>query len=123
MNTQKKKNLARGRRHMRVRAKIKGTAECPRVSVFRSAKHIYAQLIDDVGNVTMESAGDHELKKKIEAGKRTGKIAVAFAVGKLLAEKASAKGIKKAVFDRGGFKYHGRVRALAEGAREGGMEF
>jgi large subunit ribosomal protein L18 len=124
METQKKKNLARQRRHIRVRAKVQGTSECPRLSVFRSARYIYAQLIDDVKGVTLVSADDHgDSNKKADAGDRTGKIASAFAVGKSLAEKALAKEIKKIVFDRGGYKYHGRVKALAEGAREGGMEF
>lgn len=123
MNTQKKKNLARERRHIRVRARIMGTPECPRLSVFRSAKHIYAQLIDDVKGITLISANDSELPKKNETGDRTGKVAIAFIIGKILAEKSLEKGIKKVVFDRGGFKYHGRVKALAEGAREGGLEF
>jgi len=124
MDTQKKKNITRKRRHARVRAKITGTAECPRLSVFRSAKYIYAQLIDDVKGSTFVGIDDREIsKKKVEAGERTGKVASAFVVGKLLAEKAVEKGIKNVVFDRGGYKYHGRVRALAEGAREGGLVF
>jgi large subunit ribosomal protein L18 len=123
MNTQKKKKLIGERRRMRVRAKMQGTSECPRLSVFRSANHISAQLIDDVKGFTLASACDTELPKKFDAGERTGKIAVAFAVGKKIAEKASDKEIKKVIFDRGGYKYHGRVRAVAEGAREGGLKF
>lgn len=128
MNIQKKKNLIRERRHARVRAKVQGTAECPRLSVFRSARYIYAQLIDDVNGKTLISADGRGMKTQKPKNEKTekqldGKVAAAFAAGKLLAEKASEKGIKKVVFDRGGYKYHGRVKALAEGAREGGLEF
>lgn len=124
MNVQKKKNLIRERRHARVRAKIQGTAKCPRLSVFRSARYIYAQLIDDNTGNTLASADDCETsKKKVNGGDRTGKVASAFVAGKLLAEKAIEKGVKEVVFDRGEYKYHGRVKALAEGAREGGLKF
>ena len=112
-------NKARLKRHKRVRAKISGTAQCPRLSVFRSAKHIYAQLIDDVNGVTLVSASS--LDKAIEG--YGGNVAAATAVGKLVAERALAKGIENVVFDRGGYLYHGRVQALAEGAREGGLKF
>ncbi len=112
------KNEARLRRHRRVRGKISGTAERPRLDVFRSSKHIYAQIIDDVAGVTLVSAST--LEKGFEGF--GGNVEAANKVGKMIAEKALAKGIKQVVFDRGGFVYHGRVKALAEGAREGGLE-
>lgn len=112
------KNEARLRRHRRVRGKISGTAERPRLDVFRSSKHIYAQIIDDVAGVTLVSASSME--KGFEGF--GGNIEAAGKVGKMIAEKALEKGIKTVVFDRGGFVYHGRVKALAEGACEGGLE-
>ncbi len=112
-------NKARLKRHLRVRAKISGTAERPRLNVFRSSKHIYAQVIDDVKGVTLVSAST--LEKSFE-GAGSNKEA-AHKVGLLIAEKAKQKGINKVVFDRGGYLYHGRVKELAEGAREGGLEF
>ena len=112
------KNEARLRRHRRVRGKISGTAERPRLDVFRSSKHIYAQIIDDVAGVTLVSASTME--KGFEG--YVGNVEAANKVGKMIAEKALAKGIKTVVFDRGGFVYHGRVKALAEGAREGGLK-
>lgn len=112
------KNEARLRRHRRVRGKISGTAERPRLDVFRSSKHIYAQIIDDVAGVTLCSVSTME--KGFEGF--GGNIEAANKVGKMIAEKALEKGIKVVVFDRGGFVYHGRVKALAEGAREGGLE-
>ena len=112
------KNEARLRRHRRVRGKISGTAERPRLDVFRSTKHIYAQIIDDVAGVTLVSAST--LEKGFEGF--GGNVEAAGKVGRMIAEKALAKGIKTVVFDRGGFVYHGRVKALAEGAREGGLE-
>ena len=112
------KNEARLRRHRRVRGKISGTAERPRLDVFRSSKHIYAQIIDDVAGVTLVSASSME--KGFEGF--GGTMEAAGKVGKMIAEKALEKGIKTVVFDRGGFVYHGRVKALAEGAREGGLE-
>jgi len=153
------KPAKRYRRHKRVRAKISGTAKVPRLCVFRSAKHIYGQLIDDTRRQTLTEASDLELgdkakrqkeakskkihpvksskeggipsktelfngvKKENEEKAQTKKAAVAFAVGKLIAEKALKKKIEKVVFDRGGYKYHGRVKALAEGVREGGLKF
>lgn len=111
------KNVARLRRHRRVRGKISGTAACPRLDVFRSSKHIYAQIIDDVAGVTLVSASS--MDKDFEGF--GGNIEAAGKVGKRIAEKALEKGIKTVVFDRGGFVYHGRVKALAEGAREGGL--
>jgi len=110
---------ARATRHKRVRGKIHGTATCPRLSVNRSLKNIYAQLIDDDKGVTLASASTVE-KDFTEYG---GNIDAAKKIGKLIAERATAKGIEKCVFDRGGNIYHGRVQALAEGAREGGLKF
>lgn len=112
------KNAARLRRHRRVRGKVSGTAARPRLDVFRSAKHIYAQLIDDISGRTLVCASS--LDKGFSAG--GGNIAAAALVGKAVAERALAAGITQVVFDRGGFVYHGRVKALAEGAREGGLE-
>ena len=116
------KNQDRLKRHKRVRAKVKGTAEAPRLSVYRSLNHIYAQLIDDVKGVTLVTAStlDKEVKGLI-ADKD--KKAQAFAVGELLAKKAKSKGIEAVVFDRGGYLYTGRVANLADGAREGGLQF
>lgn len=129
----------RYRRHKRVKAKIFGRAERPRLSVFKSSKHIYAQLIDDEKGKTILAASDLEVKKsrvakkevkfplaktpEVGEKKRIGKIAIAFEVGKLTAQKALKNKIEKIVFDRGGYKYHGRVKSLAEGAREGGLKF
>ena len=113
------KNAKRQKRHVRVRAKISGTPERPRLNVFRSNANIYAQIIDDVAGVTLVSAST--LDKAVEAGES--KSDAARNVGKLLAERAKDKGIETVVFDRGGYIYHGRVQALAEGAREGGLEF
>ena len=112
-------NAQRLKRHKRVRAKISGTPEMPRLNVFRSEANIYAQVIDDVNGVTLASASS--LDKAIEG--YGGNIAAATAVGKLVAERAKAKGIETVVFDRGGYLHHGRVKALAEGAREGGLKF
>lgn len=122
MITKVDKNKARQRRHLRVRKKISGTAERPRLNVFRSAKHMYAQVIDDVKGVTLVSAStlDKELKGQVENG---GNVEAAQKVGALIAQRAKAKGIDKVVFDRGGYLYHGRVQALAEAAREAGLEF
>ena len=113
------KNAMRLKRHVRVRGKISGTPECPRLNVFRSNANIYAQLIDDVNGVTLVSA--NTLEKDFEGA--TGNMEAAKKVGAILAERAKAKGIEVVVFDRGGYLYHGRVAALAEGAREGGLKF
>ena len=112
------KNKARQKRHLRVRAKVKGTAKTPRLNVFRSSKNIYAQLINDVEGNTIVSASTVEK----DFGYGGNKLA-AKEVGKKLAERAKEKGIAKVVFDRGGYLYHGRVQELAEGAREGGLQF
>ena len=113
------KNAMRLKRHVRVRGKISGTPECPRLNVFRSNANIYAQIIDDVNGVTLVSA--NTLEKEFEGA--TGNAEAAKKVGTVLAERAKAKGIDTVVFDRGGYLFHGRVAALAEGAREGGLEF
>ena len=109
----------RARRHLRVRKKISGSAERPRLVVFRSLKHIYAQLADDDRRVTLLGVSD--LSEGL-ASEGKGKVAKGKAVGKLLAERAKAAGITRVVFDRAGYRYHGRVRAVADGAREGGLE-
>jgi large subunit ribosomal protein L18 len=116
------KNLARVRKHVRVRKKVSGSPERPRLNVFRSLKHIYVQVIDDATGNTLVSAStlDSALKGKV---KSTCNKEAAKEVGKLVASKAIDKGIKKVVFDRGGYLYHGRVKELAEGAREAGLEF
>ena len=113
------KNAQRLKRHTRVRGKISGTPERPRLSVFRSNANIYAQVIDDVNGVTLASAST--LEKEFDGA--TGNAEAAKKVGKTIAERAKEKGIDTVVFDRGGYLYHGRVAALAEGAREGGLEF
>jgi len=114
------KQLGRARRHRRVRRKISGTADRPRLSVFRSNKHIYAQLIDDREGRTLTSASSAEKELSL-AGK--GKSEAATEVGRVLAKRAREKGVEKVVFERGGNLYHGRVKALADGAREGGLVF
>ena len=113
------KNAMRLKRHVRVRGKISGTPERPRLNVFRSNANIYAQIIDDVNGVTLVSA--NTLEKDFEGA--TGNIEAAKKVGAVLAERAKAKGIEEVVFDRGGYIFHGRVAALAEGAREAGLKF
>ena len=113
------KNAMRLKRHIRVRGKISGTPECPRLNVFRSNANIYAQIIDDVNGVTLVSA--NTLEKEFEGS--TGNCEAAKKVGAVIAERAKAKGIEEVVFDRGGYIFHGRVAALAEGARENGLKF
>ncbi|WP_019535606.1 50S ribosomal protein L18 [Paenibacillus ginsengihumi] len=122
MITKTDKNKARLRRHLRVRKKITGTTERPRLNIFRSSKHMYAQLIDDVKGVTIASAStvDKELRGQVSNG---GNVEAAGKVGALIAERAKKAGITKVVFDRGGYLYHGRVKALADAAREAGLEF
>jgi len=116
------RELARKRRHLRIRRKISGTAERPRLSVYRSLRHIHAQLIDDTVGHTLVSASSAELELKAKLANGGNKEA-AKQVGLLLAQRAKEKGITKVVFDRSGYLYHGRIAALAEGAREGGLEF
>ena len=109
-------------RHMRIRRKIRGSEGRPRLSVYRSSSHIYAQIIDDASGATLASASSRD-PISVDGDKKSGKVGVSSAVGKLLAERAKAKGISSVSFDRGGYLYHGRVRALAEGARAGGLQF
>jgi large subunit ribosomal protein L18 len=116
-----KKKEPREKRHIRVRKKVRGTAERSRLNVFRSTKHIYAQVIDDASGKTIVSASslDKELKGKVKGGN----VDSAKLVGQLVAKRAADKGIKTVVFDRGGYLYHGRIKALADSAREGGLKF
>lgn len=121
MNT-KEKYLARERRHIRLRKKLKGTPARPRLSVYKSNHYLYAQIIDDLNGKTLVSA--NSLEKELRAKYRSVvNIKVAEAVGSLIGERAKAKGINSVVFDRGGFKYHGRVKSLADAARKSGLEF
>jgi large subunit ribosomal protein L18 len=115
----KTREARRYRRHLRVRKRVEGTAERPRLVVFRSLKHITAQLVDDDRGVTLLGVSDQTEGVQANGG---GKVAKGKATGKLLAEKAKAAGITSAVFDRAGYRYHGRVQAVADGAREGGLE-
>lgn len=118
----RRKRIQRERRHRRVRKRVTGTAERPRLNVFRSLKHIYAQIIDDERGHTLVAASTVEPKVRDQIAGMT-KTAQAGAVGRVLAQRAHTTGITKVVFDRGGYKYHGRVKALAEAAREGGLAF
>lgn len=120
MYKQYNRKAVRNKKHASVRLKISGTPECPRLAVFRSAKHIYAQIIDDVAGNTLVAAStlDASLKENYGGNKEAAAV-----VGKIIAEKALEKGIKQVVFDRGGMIYHGRVKALADGAREAGLDF
>ena len=118
MITQTQRNEIRKRIHSRIRAKLSGTSGRPRLNVYRSLNHIYAQVIDDQKGETIVSASTLALKSKTG-----GNVAAAKEIGKTIAERAKEKGIKRVVFDRGGFLYHGRIKALADAAREGGLEF
>ena len=118
MIPQRDRNVIRQRVHTRIREKVIGTSERPRLNVYRSLNHIYAQVIDDAQGVTIVSAST--VSGKIKTG---GNVAAAKEVGKLVAERAKEKGISKVVFDRGGYLYHGRIKALADAAREAGLEF
>ena len=119
----RKKLSPRKRRHVRVRAKVSGTPVRPRLNVFRSSAHIYAQLIDDTVGHTLVAASDLDADVKARAGEDAKKVDCAKTVGMVIAERAKAAGYGKVTFDRGGFLYHGRVKAVADGAREGGLEF
>jgi large subunit ribosomal protein L18 len=114
------KDDIRRRIHTRIRRKVKGSDERPRLAIFRSVANIYAQVIDDRVGHTLVSAASNEKSAGIKSG---GNVAGAVAIGKLIAERAQAKGLKRVVFDRGGYLYHGRVKALADAAREAGLEF
>ncbi|QPC48050.1 50S ribosomal protein L18 [Mangrovibacillus cuniculi] len=120
MITKQDKNKVRKKRHARVRSKLFGTATRPRLNVFRSNKYIYAQLIDDVNGVTLASASSFEKDFGLES---TGNLEAATKVGQLIATRAVEKGLSGVVFDRGGYLYHGRIKALAEAARENGLQF
>jgi large subunit ribosomal protein L18 len=119
MDQQKIKHHRQERRRNHVRRKVRGTDQRPRLTVFRSGKHIYAQIIDDLEGVTLAAANS----KSAEGLKYAGNVAAAKAIGKLIAEAAKAKGIELVCFDRGHYRYHGRVKALADAAREGGLKF
>lgn len=124
MRTKYRKALTlRERRHRRVRAKVSGTAQRPRLNVFRSSAHIYAQVIDDTQSHTIVAASDLEEAVRKRAGEGANKSARAKAVGEVIAERAKGAGVEAVIFDRGGFLYHGRVKAVADGAREGGLKF
>jgi large subunit ribosomal protein L18 len=125
MITKTSKDQTRQKVHTRIRKRILGTAERPRLNVYRSVNHIYAQVIDDAQGVTLVSATSVEKAKGIKGDKRPtgGNVGSAQEVGKLIAERAKEKGISKVVFDRGGYLYHGRVKALADAARAAGLEF
>lgn len=120
MITKADKNAVRKKRHGRVRAKLSGTPQRPRLNVYRSNQHIYAQLIDDVNKVTLASASTVEKELNLES---TSNVVAAQTIGELVAKRALEKGVKEVVFDRGGYLYHGRIKALAESAREAGLEF
>lgn len=120
MITKPDRNELRKKRHTRVRKNVTGTAERPRLNVYRSNKHIYAQLIDDVNQVTVSSASTKDKDLNVEKG---GNVEAAKQVGEAIAKRAQEKGYKSIVFDRGGYLYHGRVKALADAAREAGLEF
>lgn len=120
MITKQDKNAVRKKRHQHVRRRVTGTAERPRLNVFRSSKHIYAQLIDDVNSVTLVSSSTVDKELKLENG---GNVDAAKKVGEAVAKRALDKNIDTIVFDRGGYLYHGRIKALAEGAREAGLKF
>jgi large subunit ribosomal protein L18 len=119
----RQRNVIRQRVHFRIRQKMDGTAQRPRLNVYRSLNHIYAQIIDDAKGETILSASSLAAKVPDSKKKSGGNVAAAKEVGKLVAERAIEKGIKKVVFDRGGYLYHGRIKALADAAREAGLEF
>lgn len=122
MFTRKDRNESRQRRHVRIRQKVRGGSDRPRLSVFRSVAHIYAQVIDDGRKHTLAAASSLDPEVRADAAKAK-KAEAGRLVGRLIAKRAKAQGIRRVVFDRGGYLYHGRVKALAEGAREGGLEF
>lgn len=122
-NPQKEQQARAERRRARVRAVVNGTAARPRLVVSRSLMHVRAQIIDDTTSKTLVDASDLLVKKDADVGERKGKVAEAYAVGKIIAERAKEKGISTVVFDRAGKQYHGRVAAVADGARDGGLKF
>lgn len=118
----KRRRRLRARRHIRIKKKIRGTAERPRLVVFRSLRNVEGQLVDDDRGVTLLGVSTR-VRAEGDAGERSGKVAEAYLTGRMLAEKAAGAGVGEIVFDRGGYPYHGRVRAFAEGARDGGLRF
>lgn len=122
MKAEVNRDKARARRHAHIRRRVHGTPERPRLNVFRSLNHIYAQVIDDSAGMTLAAAStiDKEVRERLDGLKKTEQASI---VGQVVAERALAKGVNKVVFDRGGYKYHGRVKALAEAARKAGLEF
>jgi large subunit ribosomal protein L18 len=122
MITKPDKNKGRLKRHLRVRKKIEGTTERPRLNIFRSSKHMYAQIIDDTNGVTLVSASTHDANLKGEVN-NGGNVDAARKVGETIAKLAKERGIEQVVFDRGGYLYHGRIQALADAAREAGLKF
>jgi large subunit ribosomal protein L18 len=119
----KRRSIARGKRHARVRRKVTGSAERPRLCVFRSHKNIYAQVIDDVAGTTLVAASSLEKDIAKAVGGGEGKLSLSKAVGQIIAKRAKEKGIVRVSFDRGGYRFHGRVKALADAAKEGGLDF
>jgi len=119
----KRRSIARGRRHARVRKKVLGSTDRPRLCVFRSHKNIYAQVVDDGAGTTLAAASSLEKDVAKAVGDQKGKLALSKAVGLAVAKRATEKGIKKVCFDRGGYRFHGRVKALADAAKEGGLDF
>ena len=122
MVSKKDRKVVRAKKHMRIRNRVNGTSECPRLAVFRSNNHMYAQIIDDTVGNTLVSASTAQKEVKAELEK-TNDVAAAAYVGKIVAERALEKGITTVVFDRGGFIYHGKIQALADAAREAGLNF
>jgi large subunit ribosomal protein L18 len=123
MIAKESKNDVRQRVHQRIRSKMRGTAERPRLNVYRSLNHIYAQVIDDLNGVTVASASSNEKAAGAKGKRSGGNVAMAKQVGQQIAERAQAKGVKHVVFDRGGYLYHGRIKALADAARAAGLQF
>lgn len=121
MDKNKQKGVRRGRRRIGIRKRISGTPQRPRLTVYRSLNHIYAQIVDDLAGTTLASASTRDKAVSVSGG--TGNMSAAEAVGAAIAERARKAGVTTVVFDRGGFKYHGRVKALADAARKGGLEF
>ena len=123
MIAKESKDIVRSRVHKRIRSRMLGTKERPRLNVYRSLNHIYVQVVDDMDGKTLVQASTNEKKEKGAKKATGGNVASAKAIGKLIAERAKAKGIDKVIFDRGGYLYHGRIKALADAAREAGLKF
>ncbi len=123
MRRDKQKSLNRTRRHWRVRTRVEGTAERPRLCVFRSNKYLYVQVIDDLAGKTLAAAATSQKAMREQLGGKCSNLAAASLLGKTIAERAKERGVAKVCFDRGGYRYHGRVKAIADAAREAGLEF